>query len=83
MTVYIAANYTQDIDVARVAEVAGMHPNSAMRLFRQTCGLTVLEYLKMHRIWHAQHLPFDQQAEGPGHRRGQRVQFTEPFLRRL
>ena len=83
MTVYIAANYTQDIDVARVAEVAGMHPNSAMRLFRQTCGLTVLEYLKMHRIGHAQHLPFDQQAEGPGHRRGQRVQFTEPFLRRL
>jgi transcriptional regulator GlxA family with amidase domain len=56
MTVYIAANYTQDIDVAQVAEVAGMHPNSAMRLFRQTCGLTVLEYLTMHRIWHAQHL---------------------------
>lgn len=56
MTVYIAANYTQDINVAQVAEVAGMHPNSAMRLFRQTCGLTVLEYLTMHRIWHAQHL---------------------------
>jgi AraC-like DNA-binding protein len=33
MTVYIAANYTQDINVAQVAEVAGMHPNSTMRLF--------------------------------------------------
>lgn len=56
MTVFIAGNYTRDIDVAEVAAAAGMHPNSAMRLFRQTCGLTVLEYLTMHRIWHAQHL---------------------------
>jgi len=56
MTVFIAGNYTRDIDVADVAAAAGMHPNSAMRLFRQSCGLTVLEYLTMHRIWHAQHL---------------------------
>jgi AraC-like DNA-binding protein len=56
MTVFIAGNYTRDIDVAAVADAAGMHPNSAMRLFRQSCGLTVLEYLTMHRIWHAQHL---------------------------
>lgn len=56
MTVFIAGNYTRCIDVADVAAAAGMHPNSAMRLFRQTCGLTVLEYLTMHRIWHAQHL---------------------------
>ena len=56
MTVFIAGNYTCAIDVADVAEAVGMHPNSAMRLFRQNCGLTILEYLTMHRIWHAQHL---------------------------
>lgn len=56
MTVFIAGNYTRDIDVTAVAEAVDMHPNSAMRLFRQSCGLTVLEYLTMHRIWHAQHL---------------------------
>lgn len=56
MTVFIAGNYTRDLDVAGIAAEVGMHPNSAMRLFRQTCGLTVLEYLTMHRIWHAQHL---------------------------
>ncbi len=56
MTVFIAGNYTRDIDVADVAAAAAMHPSSAMRLFRQSCGLTVLEYLTMHRIWHAQHL---------------------------
>ncbi|MFO0816985.1 MAG: helix-turn-helix domain-containing protein [Pirellulales bacterium] len=56
MTIFIAGNYTRSIDVADVAATAGLHPNSAMRLFRQTCGLTILEYLTMHRIWHAQHL---------------------------
>lgn len=56
MTVFIAGNYTRDIDVADVAAAADMHPSSAMRLFRQSCGLTVLEYLTMHRIRHAQHL---------------------------
>jgi AraC-like DNA-binding protein len=56
MTVFIAGNYTRDIDVTQVAAAAGMHTSSAMRLFRQSCDLTVLEYLTMHRIWHAQHL---------------------------
>jgi AraC-like DNA-binding protein len=56
MTVYIAGHYTGDLDVSTIAGVVGMHPNSAMRLFRETCGLTIHEYLTMHRIWHAQHL---------------------------
>ena len=56
MTVFIAGNYTRDITVPEIAAEAEMHPNSAMRLFRQSCGLTMLEYLTMHRIWHAQHL---------------------------
>jgi len=59
MTVFIAGNYTRNIDVADVAATAGIHPNSAMRLFLQACGLTILEYLTMHRICHAQHLLFD------------------------
>jgi AraC-like DNA-binding protein len=56
MTVFIAGNYTRCIDVLEIANAANMHPNSAMRLFRQTCGLTIVQYLTMHRIWHAQHL---------------------------
>jgi AraC-like DNA-binding protein len=63
MTVFIAGNYTDDIDVADVAAAADMHPSSAMRLFRQSCGLTVLEYLTMHRIWHAQHLLTDRKMK--------------------
>jgi AraC-like DNA-binding protein len=59
MTVFIAGNYTRNINVADISGSAGLHPNSAMRLFRQACGLTILEYLTMHRIWHAQQLLTD------------------------
>lgn len=56
MTAFVAANYTAHIGVADIAAAARMHPNAAMRLFRQSCGLTLLEYVTMHRIWHAQYL---------------------------
>ena len=56
MTVFVAENSTRNIGINEIAAVAGLHPNSAMRAFRRTCGLTILEYLTMHRIWHAQHL---------------------------
>jgi AraC-like DNA-binding protein len=56
MVVFIAANYTRDISVSDIAAEVGLHPNSAMRLFRSNSGLTTIEYLTMHRIWHAQHL---------------------------
>jgi AraC-like DNA-binding protein len=59
MTVVIAGHDTRNLDVADVTATSGMHPNSAMRLFLQACGLTILEYLTMHRIWHAQHLLTD------------------------
>ena len=56
MTAFVAANYTKDIDIADIAASARMHPNSAMRLFRRSCGMTLLEYVNMHRVWHAQYL---------------------------
>jgi AraC-like DNA-binding protein len=56
MTVFVAENYTRDIGITEIASAGGLHPNSAMRAFRKTCGLTLLEYLTMHRIWHAQQL---------------------------
>ena len=54
MAVFIATHYTQDVCIADVAQAARLHPNSVMRLFRKTCGMTLLEYLTMHRVWHAQ-----------------------------
>jgi len=56
MTVFVAGHYTEDIAVADIAQAAGLHPNSAMRLFRKACGMTLMEYLTMHRVCHAQQL---------------------------
>lgn len=56
MTIFIAENYTRPLAIDEIAEAARLHPNSAMRLFRRSCGITLLDYVNMHRIWHAQRL---------------------------
>ena len=56
MTVFVAGHYTDDIAIADIAQAAELHPNSAMRLFRKACGMTLMEYLTMHRVCHAQQL---------------------------
>lgn len=56
MTIFIAENHTRPLPIADVAAAAGLHPNSAMRLFRRSCGITLLEYINLHRIWQAQRL---------------------------
>lgn len=56
MAGFVAENYTTSIHIEDVARSAGLHPNSAMRLFRRSCGMTLLEYLTLHRVWHAQRL---------------------------
>jgi len=53
---FIAAHYTEDIDIDDIARCVSMHPRSAMRLFRKSCGVTLWEYLTLHRVWHAQRL---------------------------
>jgi AraC-like DNA-binding protein len=56
MTIFIAENHTRPLAVSAIAEAVGLHPNSAMRLFRRSCGMTLLECLNLHRIWQAQRL---------------------------
>jgi AraC-like DNA-binding protein len=56
MAVFVAGSYTGNIGIADIARAAGLHPNSAMRLFRKACGMTLLEYVTLHRVWHAQRL---------------------------
>ena len=56
MVCYIAQNYMEPITADDIGEVAGMHPNSAMRLFKKTFGTTLVDYLTHHRIFHAKRL---------------------------
>ncbi len=45
-----------DLDVARVAAAAGLHPTTAMREFRAAHGLTIGTYIHHHRVSWAQQL---------------------------
>lgn len=56
MTIFVAENFTRPLSIEEIADSARLHPNSAMRLFRRSCGITLLEYVNLHRIWHAQRL---------------------------
>jgi AraC family transcriptional regulator, melibiose operon regulatory protein len=56
MARFMATHYQQQINVEHVAEAVRLHPKYAMRLFRRTCGVTMLEYLTQQRISHAQRL---------------------------
>jgi AraC-like DNA-binding protein len=53
---YIASHYTEDVDIEAISQCVALHPRSAMRLFREACGMTLWECLTMHRVWHAQRL---------------------------
>jgi AraC-like DNA-binding protein len=53
---HIAQNYMEPITAADIGRAAGLHPNSAMRLFKKTFGATLVGHLTHHRIFHAKRL---------------------------
>jgi AraC-like DNA-binding protein len=56
MVCYIAQNYMDPITADDIGRVAGLHPNSAMRLFKKTFGSTLVDHLTHHRVFHAKRL---------------------------
>lgn len=53
---FIATHYTEPLRVADVAAHTDLHSNYAAVLFRRSCGISLLNYVKEHRIFHAQRL---------------------------
>jgi len=53
---YIAQSYVEPITVTDIGKAVGMHPNSAMRLFKKVFGTTLVDHLTHHRIFHAKRL---------------------------
>jgi AraC family transcriptional regulator, melibiose operon regulatory protein len=53
---FIAQNYVEAITVDDIGVAVGMHPNSAMRLFKKTFGTTLFDHLTHHRVFHAKRL---------------------------
>lgn len=56
MVCFIARNYMDPVTAEDIGRAAGMHPNSAMRLFKRTFGSTLVDHLTHHRVFHAQRL---------------------------
>jgi AraC-like DNA-binding protein len=53
---HINANLRESLTSSDVADVAGLHPNYAMRLFKRLTGMTIQEYVVHGRMAHAQRL---------------------------
>jgi AraC-like DNA-binding protein len=53
---YIARYYAAPLTADRIAKAVGLHPNYAMRLFRNAFGTTMVDFLVQHRLSHAQRL---------------------------
>lgn len=62
MAKWIAEHYHEPITVHDIAAAVDLHPNYAMRLFRQTFGRSMLDVLTQHRLAHAQRLLVTTQA---------------------
>ena len=56
LTAFIARHYSQEITVEHIARAANLHPNYAMALFKEKCGLSLWEYVTRLRVSHAQYL---------------------------
>ncbi len=56
---YIADNYDQKITIEDVAQVTGLHPNYAMKLFNQVMKISIKQYINKLRLQHAQALLVD------------------------
>jgi len=56
MATFVATRFRDPIRVADVADVAHLHPSSAMSLFRNALGVTITQYLTRCRVAEAQRL---------------------------
>lgn len=53
---YINRNFRQPISVEQLAEIVGITPNHLSKVFKDACGVTVIEYLSLTRINYAKKL---------------------------
>lgn len=53
---YIESHFAERIKVEELAGLCHMSPTTFLRYFKKENGITVREYLKKHRIFHARHL---------------------------
>lgn len=53
---FASRHYTKELTIQEIACAVKLHPNYAMQLFREKCGLSLWEYVLRLRVSHAQYL---------------------------
>jgi transcriptional regulator GlxA family with amidase domain len=53
---YITLNFRNPIDVKSIAKAAELHPNYAISLFKEKCGINISTLITMLRVYEAQRL---------------------------
>jgi AraC-like DNA-binding protein len=53
---FVSKNFSQPMPVVDIAKHINMHPASATKLFKKICGMSLMQYITQHRIFHAQRL---------------------------
>ncbi|MAS37353.1 MAG: AraC family transcriptional regulator [Anaerolineaceae bacterium] len=56
MALFIARHHTEALTVEQIAGVVNLHPNYAMKIFREQLNTSVMDHLTRHRVAHAQRL---------------------------
>lgn len=56
MALFMSRHFHEPITAADIARQVSLHPNYAMTVFRETFGLSLIDYLTQQRIAHAQQL---------------------------
>ncbi|MEO8206021.1 MAG: helix-turn-helix domain-containing protein, partial [Chthoniobacterales bacterium] len=56
MAEVIVREYVNPLTIAEIVRPTGLHPHYAMNLFRAICGVSILDYLTQHRLFHATRL---------------------------
>ncbi len=56
MTGHIAQNFAAPLALSDIAKSADLHPNYAVAVFKEACGISVWEYVTRFRVSHAQRL---------------------------
>jgi transcriptional regulator GlxA family with amidase domain len=53
---FLSRHYRDPLSLEQIGRAVELHPNYAMRVFKQGCGMSIWEYLLRLRVSHAQRL---------------------------
>lgn len=56
MACFISLHYTEPLRLEAITASAGLNRNYACALFKSAFGMSLMEYVTRHRVWHAQRL---------------------------